>query len=162
MSKADLIAVLRRHGSMTTQADVDVFVQASDTLCKGVEPLDAADVVTLIAALDAGDDRPEVRWSVLHLIESQGAVPYLLGTLEATACNPGSEWAALLLARLANAPVRWKAMAEVLAAQPNEARARGVGALHTLTESLDRGPDPRDRERGRKVAALVEALARAK
>jgi len=95
---------------MATQVDVNAFVEASDELSEGTEPLDQGDVVALIGALDAGDDHPEVRWTVLHVIEHQDAAPYLLGTLEALARNPGSEWAGLLVGRLANAPssgMRW-------------------------------------------------------
>jgi hypothetical protein len=47
----------------------------------------------LLGALDAGDDHAEVRWTVLHVIESQDAAPYLIVTMEALARNPGSEWA---------------------------------------------------------------------
>jgi hypothetical protein len=71
VSKADLIAALCRHGSMATQEDVDAFVEVSDALGEGADPLDVGDVVALLGALDAGDDHPEVRWTVLHLIESQ-------------------------------------------------------------------------------------------
>jgi len=82
MNKADVIAALVRHGSMATQVDVDAFVEASDDRSEGTKPLDQRDVVALIGALDAGEDHPEVRWTVLHVIEHHGAGPYLLGTLE--------------------------------------------------------------------------------
>jgi hypothetical protein len=143
---------------MATPEDVDAFVEASDELCEGVEPLDAGNVVALIGALDAGDDHPEVRWTVLHVIESQDAAPYLLGTVEALARNPGSEWAGLLVGRLAHAPGQWGAIARALAAVSKEERARGIAAVRALADALDGGADPKERERERRVAGLADAL----
>jgi hypothetical protein len=158
VSKADLIKTLCRHGSMATQTDVDAFVEASDALCKGVERLDVADVVALLGALDAGDDHPEVRWTVLHVIEHQGAGPYLVGTLEALHDNPRSEWAGLLVTRLANAPSMWPGIALVLAAASKEVRERGVRAVRTLAVHLDQDAGPNDLERARRIAGLADAL----
>ncbi len=158
MNKADIISTLCRHGSMVTQADVDAFVEASDELSEGTEPLDQGDVVALIGALDAGEDHPEVRWTVLHVIEHQGAEPYLLGTLEAVARDPGSEWAGLLVGRLANTPAKWEAMTEVLASASTEESARAVAAVRALAGALERDADPRGRERGETIRALADAL----
>lgn len=158
MSKPDLIAALVRHGSMATQVEVDAFVEASDELSDGTEPLDQGDVVALIGALDAGDDHPEVRWTVLHVIEHQDAGPYLLGTLEALARNPGSEWAGLLVARLANASSLWPAMAAVLATASSQERGRGIGPVRALAEALDGSSDPKERERRETIRALADAL----
>lgn len=159
MSNADLIGALRLHGSMATQRDVDAFVEASDELSEGTEPLDQGDVVALLGALDAGDDHPEVRWTVLHIIESQDATSYLLGTLDALATNARSEWAGLLVGRLANAPALWPAMAGALAGASAEAKAKGVAGIRALAATLDGGKDSEDRERARKVASLADALA---
>jgi len=158
MTKADRIPADCHHGSMATQEDVDAFVEASDELCEGADPLDAADVVALIGALDAGDHHPEVRWTVVHVVESQDAAPYLLGILDALARNPRSEWAGLLVGRLANAPKQWGAMAGVLATASPEARARGIGAVRAVADALDRDADPKERERGRRIQALADAL----
>jgi hypothetical protein len=49
-------------------------------------------------------------------------------------------------------------MTKVLDAASTEARARGIGAVRAMAEALDRDTDPKDRERGRRIAGLAAAL----
>ncbi len=113
MTKASLIAAVENNASLADDEQVERFASAVDALA--AKKLDASDVTRLVLALKGDEDRDDVRWSVVHLVEKIAAKEdaYLAGILAAMEKAPTNRFVELLLGRLSNSRKEWPAVKRV-------------------------------------------------